>query len=462
MEKKKGITTKKKEKSTKNVKKETISKTKSKKKKSKTKAFTLIELLAVIIILGVLMIIAIPSVTTYISNSRKNSYIDTAKNIIGAARNLVNSGKLDIYDTNTTYYISTDCIPVENNSTSPYGDFDPAYVVVGYNGSGYEYYWVSTDTSKQGIEITSFNNLKIDDIKTGIETVETNVGIGNRKEIKVIDLETCSTFVNGGRARYSISSDDEIIDNKIITSVVSGTGEDINDEVTIGDEHFYIIDKTDDTLVLLAKYNLYVGSIYDSSGNFSRTIDPSSPDYLKQNEFAFGYTYGGQRIATVPFSTNLYWRGPNNEDLYPGHYCSSYGASDEDCTYVYDDRMNGAPIFNGTNAELTYPSNYSVAYYVQQYKQMLNLGSNVEARLLKLSEATKLGCSTINGNCYSAPAWVSNVAYWYGNAGNPDVVSITYGIPGSIWYLYRNRYLSAGTYTVRYNGVRPVLVIPRV
>ena len=60
------------------------------------KVFTLIELLAVIIILGILMIIAIPSVTMYINDSRKNAYIDTAKEMIGSARNLVNEGKLKI------------------------------------------------------------------------------------------------------------------------------------------------------------------------------------------------------------------------------------------------------------------------------------------------------------------------------------------------------------------------------
>ena len=63
------------------------------------KGFTLIELLAVIIILGILMIIAIPSVTTYINDSRKSAYVDTAKEIISGARNLVNSGELEMYDT---------------------------------------------------------------------------------------------------------------------------------------------------------------------------------------------------------------------------------------------------------------------------------------------------------------------------------------------------------------------------
>ena len=76
----------------------------------KKNGFTLIELLAVIIILGILMIIAIPSVTRYISDSRKNSYVDSAKEIIGSARNLVNSGELEMYDTDATYYIDVNYI----------------------------------------------------------------------------------------------------------------------------------------------------------------------------------------------------------------------------------------------------------------------------------------------------------------------------------------------------------------
>ena len=66
------------------------------------KGFTLIELLAVIIILGILMIIAIPSVTKYISDSRKSSYVDTAKEVVSGVRNVVNSGKLGMYDTGVT------------------------------------------------------------------------------------------------------------------------------------------------------------------------------------------------------------------------------------------------------------------------------------------------------------------------------------------------------------------------
>lgn len=41
------------------------------------KAFTLVELLAVIIILGLLMAIAIPSVSKYLAQSRTKTYMNT-------------------------------------------------------------------------------------------------------------------------------------------------------------------------------------------------------------------------------------------------------------------------------------------------------------------------------------------------------------------------------------------------
>ena len=78
------------------------------------KAFTLIELLAVIIIIGILMVIAVPSVSNYISGSKKSAYVDTAKDLIAGARNKVNEGKLGLFNTDVTYYMDTRCIKTEN------------------------------------------------------------------------------------------------------------------------------------------------------------------------------------------------------------------------------------------------------------------------------------------------------------------------------------------------------------
>ena len=160
------------------------------------KGFTLIELLAVIIILGILMIIAIPSVTRYISDSRKSAYVDTAKEIVGGARNLVNDGKLEMYDTSVAYYIPNTCIKVENGNKakSPYGEFidDKTYVVVTYDGKGYSYYWVSLDDTGTGVkEPISIDKLEEKDIETDLtrDDVKDNNGVG--KEKVVIFSSTC-------------------------------------------------------------------------------------------------------------------------------------------------------------------------------------------------------------------------------------------------------------------------------
>ena len=159
------------------------------------KGFTLIELLAVIIILGVIMLIAIPSVTRYINDSRKDTYIDTARQIVKGAIPMVNGGELDVYDTNTTYYIPASCIPTENSMSSPFGEFVDAYVIVGYTGEGYEYYWASVDTAHQGIEMKEYNKLTKSDVKPNIDSVDTTKGIGSRTNIKILEEGECRYFV---------------------------------------------------------------------------------------------------------------------------------------------------------------------------------------------------------------------------------------------------------------------------
>ena len=159
--------------------------------KKKKRAFTLIELLAVIIILGILIIVAIPSITTYVSDSRKKTYIVTAKGYINGARNIVNHGKADIYDLDTTYYIPISCIDTESGGESPYGKFKPAYVLVSYNGEGFDYYWASTDTAKMGIYHTEEADLSEDSIETGVTNIDTTLSIAPDNKVVLMDPTTC-------------------------------------------------------------------------------------------------------------------------------------------------------------------------------------------------------------------------------------------------------------------------------
>ncbi len=67
--------------------------------------FTLIELLAVITIMGVLMIIAVPAINAIILNSRKNVYVNDAKTYMQEGRKAVVEGRFQIDDPEYTYYI---------------------------------------------------------------------------------------------------------------------------------------------------------------------------------------------------------------------------------------------------------------------------------------------------------------------------------------------------------------------
>ena len=67
-------------------------------KKLNRKGFTLIELLAVITIMGILMLVAIPAVSRTIENSRRDTFADVAKTYVNTVRNAVLADELKCGD----------------------------------------------------------------------------------------------------------------------------------------------------------------------------------------------------------------------------------------------------------------------------------------------------------------------------------------------------------------------------
>ena len=143
------------------------------------KGFTLIELLAVITILGILMLVAIPNVTRTIENSRRDTFADLAKQYINTVRNAVLADeltcKINNVDTSVgatgdgTYYFQIDSSPngssndlMENSSKSPWSSSD----VVGYVS------WTKATTPASGNNppktTTTYSILLVDNGKHGI------------------------------------------------------------------------------------------------------------------------------------------------------------------------------------------------------------------------------------------------------------------------------------------------------
>ena len=225
-------------------------------------------------------------------------------------------------------------------------------------------------------------------------------------------------------------------------------GEDINEDFyditnainystlisTNGNMYNYANDKS----ILLAKYNLYVGQTCTSSSSCT-PISTSASGYGLQSADAKGYlgNWDNPAVAVVPFSgsstTNGYWHDTTSSAIK-----TQYGTYTNYANNIYDTTYNTAPNYSASFSSGNGNTNYSIAYYVEEY--INRLGIEGEGRLLTYTEA----------NAMTTAQRTNGARYWLGSAERSYYVWVVLSGGALNFHLF---------YYVTHYGVRPVIVV---
>ncbi|MBO5120173.1 MAG: prepilin-type N-terminal cleavage/methylation domain-containing protein [Bacilli bacterium] len=187
--------------------------------------FTLIELLAVITIMGILMMVAIPTVSRTIENSRKDTFIDTAKKYADSAQTMWMGDNLSCMTVEGkrfnssavptgTYYIeidtTSDSVPVllEQGGKSSWGSRDiKGYVKVEVSTKKYLYGDVNLDGSILSSDVVAINgyvagsNLNFNELQKRLADVNGD-GLINGYDANLIMQKVGGAAVNFATEAY--------------------------------------------------------------------------------------------------------------------------------------------------------------------------------------------------------------------------------------------------------------------
>ena len=148
----------------------------------KKNGFTLIEIIAVIVILGVVMTIAVPVVSEQILNSRKSSYISTVKaytETIMGEYEMKNIGSY-LYD-DEIMLVPIKKIKLEKgvSEESPFGSYlnNYSYVLIAPENNSYNFYANFLDSAGYGVKMLPLNKLDSEEVKKISKNDMSNISV---------------------------------------------------------------------------------------------------------------------------------------------------------------------------------------------------------------------------------------------------------------------------------------------
>lgn len=140
------------------------------------KGFTLVEVISVIVIIGILLLIAVPAVTSYILSSRRSSYaasVSAYAETLKGAYEMKDYGRFVREDELMIIPMQTVELEVGDNQSSPFGDYDftKSYMVVVFENHKYQFYMNALDETGTGIVAKPINELSKENVEDGVQDV---------------------------------------------------------------------------------------------------------------------------------------------------------------------------------------------------------------------------------------------------------------------------------------------------
>ena len=283
----------------------------------KNKAFTLVELLAVIIILGVISLLIVPKVINTINESEQKTNMASAEALLTAAQYKYQNDEIK----NITENIIIDYTTGQNTSVLDYSGKKPEEGKIKITKDG-----------KTAMAVKIGNNCYIKEFYANAITVT------NYNESTCI-IPKLITLVNDADENNQIS---------------------IGDEYRIETEHFYVVSSDQNQTVLIAKYNLNVGD----------NKNPNSEEGL-QSQYTLGqrgtvlYNYNYLTNAQIyEFSPSSYWSNNSipKQEYGDSYTCDVYDDNSNLYTYIenYKNYINKIGIENISARLLTYAEAYNL------------------------------------------------------------------------------------------------------